>query len=63
MSDTKIDKLKTALANGYSEGQAKTLARWNTLDFMYFMNDMIRVDGEQKIWVFEDGSQQRARLT
>lgn len=59
---TKIDKIKTALANGYSEGQASVLAGWSTLDFMHFMTDMIRADDERKIWVFEDGSQQKERV-
>jgi hypothetical protein len=61
MSSTKIDKFRTAVANGYSEGQASVLAGWSTLDFMAFMNEVIRSDGERKIWVFEDGSQQRER--
>jgi hypothetical protein len=51
---TKIDKFKTALANGYTEGQAATIARWSTHDFMGFMNDVIRGDGARKVWVFAD---------
>ena len=58
---TKIDKFETALANGYAPGQAAVISKWPLIDFMRFIQDMVRGDDEQKVWVFEDGSQQKER--
>ena len=59
MSSTQVDKFKTALANGYSEGQANVLAGWSLRDFMAFMNEVIVVG--DKVWVTMDGVEQRER--
>ena len=59
MSSTAVDKFRTALANGYSEGQAKVLAGWSLRDFMAFMNSVIVVG--DKVWVTMDGVEQKER--
>jgi hypothetical protein len=58
---SRIDKFETALANGYSEGQAGTLNRWSQQEVMMFIEDMIRGDGKPNVLVLDDGSQVPAR--
>ena len=59
MSSTQIDKFRTALANGYDEGQAKALAMWSLKDFMLFMKEVIPANSEERLWVTMDGSLQK----
>lgn len=53
----KLDKFKTAMANGYNESQARALAKWTTPEFVRLINDMIRGDGKKKEWIFMDQEQ------
>lgn len=48
-----LDQYATAIANGYTDGQAQTLATWTQEEFVIFINDMIRFDGKPKEWVFK----------
>jgi hypothetical protein len=59
VSSTSIDKFRTALVNGYSEGQAKALERFSLRDFMVFMSDVILPVGKDKVWVTKDGQIQK----
>jgi hypothetical protein len=56
MACTKIDQYQTALANGYSPGQAESLASWPLKNFMVFMSTMVRGDCGKRVWVYVDGS-------
>lgn len=49
-----LDKKATAIANGYSEGQAEALELWDTGAFVRLINDMIRPDNKPKEWVFKE---------
>lgn len=51
-----IDKMKTAMINGYTEGQAQMLDTWSEDQFLIFMEGVILPDGKQKQYVYADGS-------
>lgn len=54
----KVDKFKTAILNGYTEGQARALEMWSNEDFLIFMGEVIRADGKRVQLMYEDGSVQ-----
>ena len=55
MVGPKLDVKATALANGYSEGQAETLAMWTEKEVIALVSDMIRVDGKKPVFVWVGG--------
>ena len=55
MVGPKLDKRATALANGYSEGQAATLMRWSEKEVIALISDMVRPDGKKPQLVWEGG--------
>lgn len=52
----KVDKFKTAVLNGYTEGQARALEVWSEEEFLIFMGGVIRPDGKRVQLMYEDGS-------